>query len=126
MRLALAAAALLLAGFCQVSDARAEENWSSHLKVSAVSKGGKVKIVAEGADGWFVNTEFPFKLTGIKGADKTELTKADAKLEGEKEGKAKRAVFEAKAAGKVEGTYKIVICSPNACSPPLKGSFSSN
>jgi hypothetical protein len=125
MKLALAAAALLIAGLHQVSDARADENWTSHLKVSAVSKGGKVRIVAEGADGWFVNTAFPMKLT-LVGAEKTELGKADAKLEGEKDGKAKRAVFETKAAGKVEGTYKIVICSPNACSPPLKGSFASN
>jgi hypothetical protein len=125
MRLALAAAALLFAGLCQVSDARADEDWASHLKVSAVSKDGKVTIVAEGADGWFVNTQFPFKLLGLKGTDKPELTKADAKLEGEKDGKAKRAVFETKATGKVEGTYKIVVCSPNACSPPLKGSFAS-
>ena len=125
MRLALAAAALLFAGFCQVSDARADEDWTSHLKISATSKGGKVRIVAEGGDGWYVNTQFPLKIN-LTGAEKGELTKADAKLEGEKDGKAKRAVFETKAAGKVEGSYKIVICSANACSPPLKGSFSSN
>ena len=124
MRLALAATALLFAGLCQVADARADEDWSSHLKVSAVSKDGKVKVVAEGADGWFVNTAFNFKVAFVKGA-KGELTKADAKLEGEKDGKAKRAVFETKADGKVEGTYKIVICSPSACSPPLKGNFAS-
>ena len=125
MRLALAAAALVFAGLVQASDVRADEDWTSHLKVSAVAKGGTVRIVAEGADGWYVNTKFPFKIK-LTGADKPELTKADAKLEGEKEDKAKRAVFEAKATGKVEGSYKFVVCSANACSPPLKGNFTSN
>jgi hypothetical protein len=125
MKIALAAAALALVGLTQVNHASADEDWAKHLKVSATSKGGTVRIVAEGNDGWFVNTQFPFKLT-LKGADKPELGKGDAKLEGEKDGKAKRAVFEAKADGKVEGTYKIVVCSANACSPPLKGSFASN
>ena len=127
MRLALATAALLLTGLVQVSDAGAEENWASHLKVSAVSKDGKVQVVAEGKDGWSINTAFPMKIT-LSNAEKAELGKGDAKLEGEAEGKAKRAVFETKAKGKgqVAGTYKIVVCSKDACSPPIKGNFTSS
>lgn len=125
MKIALGALVLAFVGLTQTSPAGAEEDWAKHLEVKAVSKDGTVKITAEGKDGWFVNTQFPFKFT-LKGADKAELGKADAKLEGEKDGKAKKAVVESKAAGKVEGTYKIVVCSADACSPPIKGTFASN
>ena len=125
MKIALAALALAFVGLTQVSPAGAEEDWAKHLVVKAVTKAGVVTITAEGNDGWSLNTQFPFKLT-LKGAEKAELSKADAKLEGEHDGKAKKATFESKAAGKVEGTYKMVVCSANACSPPIKGTFASN
>ena len=133
MKLAtFAAAALLLAGIHQASDAGADENWNDHLKVSAQAKGGELRVVLEGADGWFVNTQFPGLKVSIKAPDgvtldKTDLGKDDAKLEGtEHEGKAKRATFTVKFKGNaksLEGSYKTVICSPNACSPPIKGTW---
>ena len=133
MKLAtLVAAAVLLATVHQGSDASADEDWTSHLKVSAQAKDGELRVVIEGADGWYVNTEFPGLKVGVNAPDgvtldKKELVKADAKLEGtEHEGKAKRAIFRVKFKGSaksLDGSYKTVVCSSTSCSPPLKGSW---
>lgn len=131
MRLALAAAAALLAASTQLSDASAE-NWADHFSVSAKTSSGKLNIVVAAKDGWFVNTEYPMKLklTAPDGVTlgKTELKKSDATFSGtEHEGKAKTASFSVSATGSgaVDGNYKLVVCSENNCSPPVKGSFTS-
>ncbi len=57
---------------------------------------------------------------------KAELKKDDAKFEGtEKKVKAKKASFSTSASADkpVDGKYKLVVCSANTCSPPLKGEF---
>ena len=129
MRFALAAAALALVGVSAVSDASAE-NFTDHFTVVAKNDGGKLTVDIASKDGWYVNTEYPMKLTltapdGVK-LGKSELKKEDAKLEGtEKKGKAKKASFSTTASADkpVSGKYKIVVCSDKTCSPPLKGEF---
>jgi len=131
MRLALAAAALLLVGTTQLSDASAE-NWQDHFSVNAKTASGKLSITVAAKDGWWVNTKYPMKLTltapdGVT-LGKTELRLADATFSGtEHEGKAKTATFSVSASGgkSVDGAYKLVVCSENNCSPPVKGTFAS-
>ena len=117
------------------SDVAADEDWPSHLKITATAKDGELKVVLEGGDGWYVNTEFPGLKVGVDAVDgvtldKSELGKADARLEGtEHEGKAKRATFAVKFKGSAKpssGSYKTVVCSEKACSPPFKGTWKTN
>lgn len=131
MRLAAAQTALCLAAFCipalcQVSDASADEDWQGRFAISAKKADGKVSITVQPKDGWYVNTEYALKLNLNEAAscEKSELTKDDAKFEGtDKPGKAKKATFSVKCTGAVEGKYKLVICSDDNCSPPIKGTF---
>src|SRR5688572_5881416 len=137
MKLAFASLGLCLAATISLSDVRADEDWSSKYTVTASAKkgaDGKVTIEVKGKDGWYINTSYPMKITlsppdGVT-IDKKEIGKDAIEFVGtEMEGKAKlaRASVAAKSTAPskpVEGSYKLVVCSPNSCSPPLKGNFS--
>lgn len=126
MRLAAALTALTLAAISQVSDASADEDWNARFGITAKATKGEVAIQIQPKDGWYVNTEYALKIKLKDGAscEKAELTKDDAKFEGtDKPGKAKKASFKVKCTGNVEGSYKLVICSDDNCSPPIKGDF---
>jgi hypothetical protein len=134
MKIAFAAAlgALGLVGaLASTRSAVAEEDFAATVKIEGKREGGKLAINIQPKEGWFVNTEYNFKCT-LKAAEggkieKSELTKADAKLvDSGKPGKAKSASFSIAAEGVVEGECKLVTCSDNACSSPFKTSFKSN
>jgi hypothetical protein len=136
MRLALALAAAL--GLATVSGAGVTEvhaqdtaSFNDKFTVAVSRAGSDLNITVEGkkVDGndWYVNRDYPIKLTLSAGAatlGKAELTKDDATFEGtEKAGKAKKASFKTtiNGADKAKVSYKLVVCSDNSCSPPIKG-----
>lgn len=123
--------ALLVAGFTAASDAEAGDDWKAAFEVKAKQAGETLSISVTPKEGYYVNSLYPMKLElsseEVKLA-KAKLGKKDAKFEAsELEGKAKLCTFEvgAKGKGKVDGTYKLSICTKSGCSPPLKGTFAS-
>ena len=137
MRLALAfAAAFGLAAVSTVtpvSEVHAQDTSSFNDKftISVTRTGTDLNITVEGKTvdnaAWYVNKDYPINLKLTAGAatlGKAELTKDDAKYEGtEKAGKAKKASFKTTITGadKAKVAYKLVVCSDNSCSPPIKG-----
>ncbi len=113
------------------------ETWPERMTV-VVEKGEgegseqELKITLTPIEGWSINTAYPgvkVDLAEKTPVEKRELKKADGVFEDEKPGdKAARAIFQTtlkgKAPSKVEGTYKAVICTKAACSPPFTGTFS--
>ena len=125
MRWAAALAAALIAA---PGLARAED-WAAAFTLSADHAGGALQIQVVAKPGYYVNSAFPLKLdlspTGATLA-KAALTRADARFTSAgKEGKATRADFTVgtQGAGRVDGRYKLSICTDEGCSPPLKGAF---
>lgn len=136
MKATVIAAALALVACGLPGAARAQaEDFASHVKVTSTMEKGELHVTLEPTGGYHVNTAYPsirVMLTAPKGVTlgKTTLKKADARYENPIPGdKAARAVFTTTAKGaakkgaKLSGSYKMVICSPKACSPPFKGHF---
>lgn len=105
------------------------EDWAAAFTVSASHDDVGLQIQVVAKPGYYVNSAFPLKLdltpAGVTLA-KAALTRADARFTSAgKEGKAKRADFTVSTAGsgRVEGRYKLSICTDEGCSPPLKGAF---
>ncbi len=96
----------------------ADDDFAAHGTVTAKRHGDSVTITVAGKGDWHVNMEYTIKVT--LGA--ATLGKADAKYEGAHEGKAEKAVFEAKDPAN-EGTVKAVFCDKTSCSNPMKTSF---
>ena len=103
------------------------DDWTSHYVAAGVNADGKVTLEFKGKPGYFINTAYPTKLTLTAPDDvklgKTKLGKKDGKAHGLKEGKADRLTFETTASKKapIKVAYRIVVCNPESCSPPLKG-----
>ena len=110
-------------------------SFKDKYKVTATRAGGKLQIHVEGQTvsgaQWYVNTDYPLRFTLTPGEGQTlgknELTKDDASFEGtENKGKAKKAKLETTVTGSatpIKGSYKLVVCSADSCSPPIKGEF---
>lgn len=131
----LAAAGLAAVGaITATSIVSAEDSIESKMGATATrdAKTNKLTLVLKGKEaGVYVNTSYDFKCTlsveaGGK-VSKTELTKADAKLEDSgKADKAKSATFTVDADKKVTGECKMVACTDTGCSSPFKLPFASN
>lgn len=127
-----AAAVALAAGLgCHAASA---DDFASHVTVTAIASAGKLHLTLAPKDGWMVNTAYPgikVTLKAPKGVTlgKTTLGHHDATYQGkDSEEHAASAVFtttvKGKAGAAISGTYKMVICSKDSCSPPFHGSFS--
>ena len=130
MKLPVLLTAFALAGAASVGDAHAED-WKAAFEVDATQAKDALSIVFTPKKGYYVNSAYPMKveLTSEKvKLDKTKLGKKDAKYKPSgHDGKADLATFTvpAKGKGKVDGSYKLSICTKSGCSPPLKGTFAS-
>ena len=133
MRLHIALTALtafVAAGAAHLGEARAED-WKAAFEVNASQADDNLSIVFTPKEGYYVNSAYPMKVELKSDAvklDKTSLGKKDANYKASgHEGKASLATFTvpAKGKGKVDGEYKLSICTKSGCSPPLKGTFAS-
>lgn len=112
------------------SEARAED-WKAAFEVEATQAKDALSIVFTPKKGYYVNSAYPMKVELKSDAvklDKTKLGKKDAKYKPSgHDGKADLATFTvpAEGKGKVDGNYKLSICTKSGCSPPLKGTFAS-
>lgn len=134
--LAALGAALFLAASCTRGSGEGDVPigvWRSRLDVN-VERGaeGSAKVVLEAVPGWYVNRLYPgIGLTiepAAPGEEALSLGVDDVVYEGEVDhDKAKRAVFALPPdeGGPLEGTYRVVVCRDDACSPPFTGDFSS-
>lgn len=137
MKIGYVLAAAALASVCAISTAQrvsAEDSIESKMGATATrdAKTNKLTLVLKGKEaGVYVNTDYDLKCTlSVESGgtlSKTELTKADAKLEDSgKAGKAKSATFNVDANKKVTGECKMVACTETGCSSPFKLPFASN
>ncbi len=138
MRATIASVALALVAVAAAGagcHAAAADDFASHVTVQAATTAkGKLEVTLTPKDGWMVNSAYPalkLKVTAAPGLKlgKTDLGHAEAAYQGkESEDHAAKVVFTTSATGKatgaVTGTYKLVICSKDTCSPPFHGSFS--
>lgn len=131
MKLHLLLAAFTLVGLASMPEAQAQEDWKAAFEVSAKQGTKSLAIAVTPKKGFYVNSAYPLTLKlaseSVK-LGKDKLGKKDAKFEASGlEGKAKLATFEvsAEGKGKVNGSYKLSICTKSGCSPPLKGTFAS-
>jgi hypothetical protein len=105
------------------------DDLESKMGATATLDGGKLTLVLKGKEsGVYVNTEYPFKCS-LKIADggkleKTEVAKADAKIEDAgKPGKAKSVTFVVAADKPVSGECRLVACTDSGCTSPFKLPF---
>ncbi len=131
MKLHLLLAAFTLAAVAWGSEAHAQENWKAAFEVSAKQGDKSLAIAVTPKKGFYVNSAYPLTLKlaseSVK-LKKDKLGKKDAEFEASGlEGKAKLATFKVscEGKGKVDGSYKLSICTKSGCSPPLKGTFTS-
>lgn len=118
-----------------VSDAgvaRAGDDPSNQFSVSARQSGGSVSIViTPSSDKYFVNMEYPLKITlAAKSGgslSQEKLTKSDGNYaKSDHENKAKSVTFTVNADKGVTGSGKVVICSLDACGNPTEFKVDSN
>ena len=130
MRVPFVALITGLALVAQAQAAGAQEDWHKTFEVEAVRSDDRLTIVVRPNAGYYVNSAYPMTMElqstsvelGQKSLRRSDFTFEAAKLEG-KALKATAAVV-AKGEGKVDGAYKLSICTASGCSPPLKGSVS--